>query len=280
MTEKNLTAAQMLFDARTKGRRKREINTISKLLCIREEYLIALEKGKYDVIPEVVYVLGFARNYAMELGLDPDEIVQKIKQEMGLISECDLTPKADTEPEPRSTTAASVTRQTSNNMALKKTSKYIYKHWKWLLAIVVALVILILGFSMVLSLGGDQDAPSANEEIIVVVKEPEYKQSIREKFGTENSATARVILQATAESWVKIEDARGNTVFSRVLVPGDVYYVPDEEKYKATFGNAGGVDVWVNGIMAPKQGGMGARKSGISMNPDVLLGTEDQVVPE
>lgn len=63
-----LTAGEMLRNARTTGRRKREIPTISKQLCIREEFLEALEQGNYTVIPELVYILGFARNYAMELG--------------------------------------------------------------------------------------------------------------------------------------------------------------------------------------------------------------------
>ena len=75
-----MTAGEMLRNARTTGRRKREIPTISKQLCIREEFLEALENGQYDVIPEPVYILGFARNYAMELGLNPDEVVAKIKQ--------------------------------------------------------------------------------------------------------------------------------------------------------------------------------------------------------
>ena len=62
----DMTAAEMLRSARTTGRRKREIQTISKQLCIREEFLEALESGNYNLIPEPVYILGFARNYAIE----------------------------------------------------------------------------------------------------------------------------------------------------------------------------------------------------------------------
>ena len=36
-----MTAGEMLRNARTTGRRKREIATIAKLLCIREEFLTA-----------------------------------------------------------------------------------------------------------------------------------------------------------------------------------------------------------------------------------------------
>ena len=80
-----MTAGEMLRAARTTGRRKREIQTIAKQLCIREEFLQALEDGDYTVLPETVYILGFARNYAMELGLDPDVIIAKIKRELGIM---------------------------------------------------------------------------------------------------------------------------------------------------------------------------------------------------
>ena len=60
-------------------------------------------------------------------------------------------------------------------------------------------------------------------------------------------------------------------MFSRVLVPGDVYYVPAGDKYKATFGNAGGVDIWVEGKLAPDAGPDHTRKAGISMSPESLM---------
>ena len=76
-----ITAGEMLRNARTTGRRKREVATIAKLLCIREDFLTALEEGNYHVIPETVYILGFARSYAVELGLNPDEVIAKLKRE-------------------------------------------------------------------------------------------------------------------------------------------------------------------------------------------------------
>jgi cytoskeletal protein RodZ len=286
---KDLTASQMLYDARTSGRRKREISTVSRLLCIREEYLVALENGDYHLIPEVVYILGFARNYAMELGLDPDEVVNKIKRELGLEDECysteDEKPEEDEE-ELHPVIAAQKAKQGKQEKAAKssslfeKTSKYIYKHWKWLLTGLIALVIIIVGIIFVASLGGDKTQLDSEEVAAVAAPALEYKQTVREKFGTENAANAKVILQATHETWVKIEDARGNTIFSRVLVPGDVYYVPEGDKYKGIFGNAGGVDIWVNGKLAPKIGAMHTRKSGVSMAADSLMPSESSGVAE
>ncbi|HOY47692.1 MAG TPA: DUF4115 domain-containing protein [Alphaproteobacteria bacterium] len=281
MTERNkeLTAAQMLFEARTSGRRKREISTISRLLCIREEYLVALENGKYDMIPEMVYVLGFARNYAMELGLDPEEIVSKIKKEMGIENEfeSDSDEELYYEEDTSKTDNGPKGRKKQANMFFEKISKFIYKNWKWIVSILVALIIVIVGLSFIFSLGNESESFNSQEtsESVALKKEPSYKLPIREKFGTENAATANVIIQANQEAWVKIEDARGNTVFSRVLVAGDVYYVPSGDKYKGTFGNAGGIDVWVNGKLIPKLGSINTRKSGVIMTPDALIPTPD-----
>lgn len=269
MTEHNkeLTAAQMLFEARTSGRRKREITTISKLLCIREEYLIALEKGNYRQIPELVYILGFARNYAMELGLDPDEIIAKIKKEMGLVEEVEIDIE---EPEEEKTLMAPAIEKKIKPSKASDIVLYFSKHWKFLIVVIIALVIIISGMFFLGSLADESAQSGSAETAAVVLKEPEYKVAVREKFGTENRASAKVIIQATQESWVKIEDARGNTVFSRVLVPGDVYYVPDGDKYKGTFGNAGGVDVWLDGTLAPKLGASHTRKSGVLMTVEGL----------
>ena len=267
-----MTVGEILRNARTTGRRKREIATVSKQLCIREEFLQALEDGNYSVIPETVYILGFARNYAMELGLDPDEIVNKLKREMGLIADCD-----DDE------SAVVLCAVPGNDPAERKSKKdifgqvykFIRKNWIWftlgLVAVIVAIVVSLIIF---VPSSGNSDNESVETVQVTEVSEPKYNLAVRERFGTENSEAASVILQANQESWVKVEDGRGNTVFSRVLVPGDVYYVPAEGQYKATFGNAGGVDVWVNGILTPKQGANHVRKSGIVLAAEALMPKE------
>ena len=265
--KEELTAGEMLRNARSQGRRKREIQTVAKQLCIKEEFLQALEDGNYTFIPEVVYILGFARNYAIELGLDPDEIVAKIKQEMG-ISQDAMTAPAEED----------VVRTKGGEKFMKVTlfervRDFIVPHWKLVAGGLLALVVILI-VALVLYGGRGGAEVAAGEDAIVVtstVAEPPYKHAVRERFGVENRETAQVVLQATAESWVKIEDARGNTVFSRVLVPGDVYFVPAGDKYKGTFGNAGGVDAWVGGELAPALGEDHTRVNAISMAPGSLM---------
>lgn len=50
---------------------------------IRARYLGALERGEYRELPGDVYTKGFLRNYALYLGLDPDEVVGQWRRERG-----------------------------------------------------------------------------------------------------------------------------------------------------------------------------------------------------
>jgi cytoskeletal protein RodZ len=50
---------------------------------IRARYLGALERGDYRELPGSVYTKGFLRNYALYLGLDPDEILLQWRRERG-----------------------------------------------------------------------------------------------------------------------------------------------------------------------------------------------------
>lgn len=271
----NMTAGEILREARTTGRRKREIPTIAKQLCIREEFLQALEDGNYTVIPETVYILGFARNYAMELGLDADMIVEKIKKELGIVPSdlqnvhpnVSVQPEK-TEPEKRVSLGEHVGKIKKSNAY-----KFIVRHWLWFAGGALLLILCLVAFVMILPNGHKSaPVPVVQEQVVPATQpEPDFKKPVRERFGTENRKDAEIVLQSISESWVKIEDARGKTVFSRVLVPGDVYYMPSGNKNRATFGNAGGIDIWVRGELVAHVGENNTRKTGILMDADKLM---------
>src|SRR3954468_8575182 len=50
---------------------------------IRARYLGALERGDYRELPGSVYTKGFLRNYALYLGLEPEEILDQWRRERG-----------------------------------------------------------------------------------------------------------------------------------------------------------------------------------------------------
>src|SRR5688572_2851298 len=50
---------------------------------IRVRYLAALERGDYRELPGNVYTKGFLRNYALYLGLDPEDVLAQWRRERG-----------------------------------------------------------------------------------------------------------------------------------------------------------------------------------------------------
>ncbi len=267
----NLKVGEILRNARTMGRRKREIGTIAKQLCIGEEFLEALENGDYKKIPEIVYVLGFARNYAMELGLDPDEIVDKVKSELGIEAENDTPVTIEDLAERDKTAEYKAKIQELVRIAID----YVRRHWLWF---AIGAGVLILAMLIIIIFGGSNNAPvdapvAAPAPVVaaVDVEEPVYNIPVRERFGKENMAKSHVIIQAVEDSYVGVEDSRGKVIFGRSLVAGDVFYVPAGNGYKAKFGNAGGVDIWVDGELAPKVGANKTSKKDVSLNPDSLM---------
>jgi hypothetical protein len=50
---------------------------------IRARYLGALERGDYKELPGAVYTKGFLRNYALYLGLDPEDVLDQWRRERG-----------------------------------------------------------------------------------------------------------------------------------------------------------------------------------------------------
>ncbi|MBP02132.1 MAG: hypothetical protein CMM25_04945 [Rhodospirillaceae bacterium] len=61
-----------------------DLQEIAELLRIRYSYLVAIEDGRYDDLPGLVYSRGFIRAYADYLGLDGAEVVKQFRKEREL----------------------------------------------------------------------------------------------------------------------------------------------------------------------------------------------------
>jgi cytoskeletal protein RodZ len=79
-----LTLAERLYAARE--RKGVDLYRAERDTKIRARYLAALERGEYGELGGDVYIKGFLRNYAMYLGLDPEEVVAQWRRERGNVS--------------------------------------------------------------------------------------------------------------------------------------------------------------------------------------------------
>ena len=70
---------ERLFDARE--RKGVDLYRAERDTKIRARYLAALERGDWKELPGAVYTKGFLRNYALYLGLDPDDVLLQWRRE-------------------------------------------------------------------------------------------------------------------------------------------------------------------------------------------------------
>jgi cytoskeleton protein RodZ len=84
-------------------------------------------------------------------------------------------------------------------------------------------------------------------------------------------ATSRVVLRATAISWVELRDVAGKRVFSRLLKKGEIYNVPAQSGITLATGNAGALDILVDGQVISPIGPLGAVRRDVLLEPGALL---------
>jgi cytoskeleton protein RodZ len=88
-------------------------------------------------------------------------------------------------------------------------------------------------------------------------------------FEPENT-DARVVLRALGSSWVQVSSAGGDYLRARILQRGDVFLVPNRPDLELWTGNAGGLEVIVDGTVLAPLGGSGAVVRDVPLDPASL----------
>lgn len=81
----------------------------------------------------------------------------------------------------------------------------------------------------------------------------------------------RIIIQATAESWVQVLTAEGEVLVEKLMLMGEIYRVPDQGGLVLNTGNAGALKLIVNGTLAPPLSTEAEIMRGIQLSADTLL---------
>lgn len=88
-------------------------------------------------------------------------------------------------------------------------------------------------------------------------------------FGARNAA-ARIILRAEENTWVQVRDKDENVVLTQMLQVGDRYLVPNRDGLRLMTGNAGGLDISVDGDTVPTIGERGESRRDVRLDVDLL----------
>jgi cytoskeleton protein RodZ len=86
-------------------------------------------------------------------------------------------------------------------------------------------------------------------------------------FGASN-VDARVIVKAHSDSWVQVQGPNKETLLTRILHAGDTYRAPGRSDLVLVTGNAGAVEIIVDGESLGLIGKFGEVRRGLPLDPD------------
>jgi cytoskeleton protein RodZ len=245
-------------------------------------HLEAIEKDNYDRLPAYPYAVGFVRNYAKYLGLTADEVVNQFKAETTLM---DPTLTA-TVPEP-----LDESRMPSRGMIIGglAAAAALIGAGAWFLSRtpeapsaeepVEAIGTVapdaasvsppVMSESSAPPVGQPMVAPApvvAPTETALPAVDSALVPPTMPNTVTSGVSSVGIVLRANEDSWIKVSDGVSPSLRVGILKAGDTYTVPNVPGLKLLTGNAGGLDIFVDGKQLPPLGSKGTTARAVPMN--------------
>ena len=165
-------------------------------------HLEHIEKGEWAALPAATYSVGFARSYAGCVGLDPAEVGQELRAELGIARSYTASPAAAYyEP-------ADPARVPPKSIAI----------------IAVVLIVLLVAGYLFWRNQAVGDAPT--EPQLVETQAPVAQQPVAAPQQAA-PATGPVVITAAEDAWLRVYEAGGRPVlYEGILKAGSRYEVP------------------------------------------------------
>ena len=81
---------------------------------------------------------------------------------------------------------------------------------------------------------------------------------------------ARIVLRFTGDTWVQVKERGGEALVTKVMRAGEAWPVPDRGNLILNTGNAGRVEILVDGSEVPPIGGPGSVRKEVPLDPELL----------
>lgn len=250
----DLSVGDILRRARLK--KGLDVEDLGYAIRVSASHIIAIEEGRFGVLPGRTYALGFIRAYAEYVGIDGDKIIGLLKRQSGeVIAPKDITPNSPS---------------TLEDYALPTGKMF---------AVIIALLLITIGFKSFYHGNAyllNDNIPPLPQELktqTTLLTKPEKKSldsSVTVDMTVlndlpkaaanqpENQPENQIVLKAMENVWIDIRDANRKTIFSRVLQTGEEYWIPtDQTGLTMTMGNAGGLQITLGGQVLPPLGKTG-----------------------
>lgn len=222
-------------------RRQREmreitLRDIADRTKISLRYLKAMEDNRFDLLPAPIFAKGFLKEYARYVGLSPDEVVNHY-----------LAVQQQEMPE----------QEARKDQASRPHRGQPVQSWTWGLILVLA-VVALLALIVFLVWYADRRSRRLGDGTppgIAAPAEPAAVPPATSQPG-KSSAPLEVTLDFTATCWVEVT-VDGKPFVSEVRVQGESLPVEAQRGIDLKLGDAGAVEMQVNGYPYPLNGKAG-----------------------
>jgi cytoskeleton protein RodZ len=86
----------------------------------------------------------------------------------------------------------------------------------------------------------------------------------------EPEPAGQIVLHAKSDAWVEVHNRQGAALMERLMRAGETWTVPEHAGLVLSTGNAGGLELLVDGKPAPSLGAFGAVRRDIPLNPALV----------
>lgn len=120
--------------------------------------------------------------------------------------------------------------------------------------------------------GAAPAAVTAPQQVAAAAQPPLQQTAVKPSPppGPAPTAASKVSIRALADCWIQIRGPDQSIVFSRILKSGEVYNVPARQGLSLRTGNAGVLEIAVDGKPAPSIGGIGTLRRDVALDPAEL----------
>ena len=223
------------------------LETVSLETKIGVRLLEAIEAEQFEKLPGGVFRRSFVLQYAHALGIDPEEIAAELKQ----LNQFD-------EPPPLPTPDMIRDRETLTGSGFA-----LWSDWNGMGGSTIGSLLAAVGVMMACALFYSwwqrprETRPPVRTEVrteAAAVKTPEPPPSAPMQSAPETpkpalaveSAPVRVSLSADEATWISVS-SDGKNIFANALQPHETKVVEASEKVRLLIGNAGGLEISLNG---------------------------------
>ncbi len=252
----------MLGD-RLRSERERQnltIQDIAKGTSIRALYIEAIENGDYAQLPGTVYAKGFIRNYANFLKIDADAVVRQFMEENHPeeVAAAEEAKQQLAEAEEQNKAEVKAKLATGSEFR-EQVSSPSNRSNNLLIALIV---LLVAGGAYYLFAMDDTSATKPTKAVTQTAKAPASTKAGQEKTEQPQEAQpvkvegVELVAKFTDRCWTQVV-ADGKTVYEGTMESGKTETWKGKEKVVITAGNAGAVEMKVNGQDMGKAGNAG-----------------------